>query len=244
MPAAFPFTQHRASPRSGVFAANLTGAVVLAAMFASPALAGGGAHIVDDDAALPAGVCHVETWLTLAGHGGGLAVAAPACTLAALPRLEIAAAVQCGWGEDAATTIARALKLNLRSFEEVPVGVAVSANAVWNPADGQIKSFARNVPVSHRINEKLVVHANFGWIGQTGSGDRHALFWGAQAELTVARELVLMGKVFGSDRGAPGGQAGLRWVTDRGRIDVDLLAGHRINGASGNTLTFGVTIRR
>jgi hypothetical protein len=122
--------------------------------------------------------------------------------------------------------------------------VAVSATAVWAPADGQIQSFALNVPVSHRINEKLVVHANLGWTGQTGSGDRHALFWGAQAEFAITPDLVLMGEVFGSDRGPPGGQAGLRWVTDRGRIDVDLLAGHRINGASGNTLTFGVTIRR
>jgi len=244
MLAVFPFTQHRTSLRAGVSVAGLTGAAVLAAMLASPALAGGGAHIVDDDATLPAGVCHVETWLTFARDGGGLAVAAPACTLAELPRLEIAAAVQREWGEEGATTIAPALKLNLRSFEDVPVGVAVAATAVWNPADGQIQSFALNVPVSHRINERLVVHANLGWIGQTGSGDRHALFWGAQAELTVARELALMGEVFGSDRGAPGGQAGLRWVTDRGRIDVDLLAGHRINGASGNTLTFGVTIRR
>lgn len=78
MLAVFPFTQHRASPRSSVSATNLTGAAVFAAMLASPALAGGGAHIVDDDATLPAGVCHVETWLTFAGHGGGLAVAAPA----------------------------------------------------------------------------------------------------------------------------------------------------------------------
>jgi len=244
MPAIFPLTRNRATLRSGVPAASRTGAAVLAAMLASPAQAGGGAHIVDDDATLPAGVCHVETWLTFAGNGGGLAVAAPACTLATLPRLEIAAAVQRGWGKDAATTIAPALKLNLRSFEEVPVGLAVSATAVWNPADGQIQSFALNVPVSHRINEKLVVHANLGWTGQTGSDDRHALFWGAQAEFAIAPDLVLMGEVFGSDRGAPGGQAGLRWVTDRGRIDVDLLGGHRIDGGPGNTLTLGVTIRR
>lgn len=244
MPATFSFPQDQRSLRSGTSTACSTGAVVLAAMFASPALAGGGAHVVDDDATLPAGVCHVETWLTFDGNGGGLAVAAPACTLAALPRLEIAAAVQRGWGEDAATTIAPALKLNLRSFEEVPVGLAISATAVWNPADGQIQSFALNVPVTHRVNEKLVVHANLGWTGQIEGGDRHALFWGAQAELTVARDLVLMGEVFGSDRGAPGGQAGLRWVTDRGRIDVDLLGGHRIDGGPGDTLTLGVTIRR
>jgi hypothetical protein len=96
MLAVFPFTRHRVTLQSGVSAANLTGVAVLAAMLASPALAGGGAHIVDDDATLPAGVCHVENWLTSAGEGGGLAVAAPACTLAALPRLEIAAAFQRG----------------------------------------------------------------------------------------------------------------------------------------------------
>lgn len=78
MPATFPFTRNRAPLRSGVSAARLSGAAVFAAMLASPALAGGGAHIVDDDATLPAGVCHVETWLTVAGDGGGLAVAAPA----------------------------------------------------------------------------------------------------------------------------------------------------------------------
>lgn len=54
--------------------------------------------------------------------------------------------------------------------------MAVSATAVWNPADGRIESFALNVPVSHRIDEQLVVHANLGWSGQTESGDRHALF--------------------------------------------------------------------
>jgi len=50
--------------------------------------------------------------------------------------------------------------------------------------------------------------------------------------------------VFGTDRGPPGGQAGLRWVTDRGRIDVDLLAGRRIDGTSASAVTVGLTIRR
>lgn len=244
MPVPFPFSDYRASVRRRACAARMSGAFALAALYAGPATAGGGAHIVDDDATLPAGVCHVETWLTRPDNGGFLSVAAPACTLAALPRLEIATAVQRSWGEDEATTIAPALKLNLRSFEEAPVGVAVSGTAVWNPADGRIEAFAINVPVSHRVSERLVVHANLGWIGQPGGEDRHALFWGAQAELAIAPDLVLMGEVFGSDRGSPGGQTGLRWVTDRGRIDVDLLAGHRIDGGPGSSLTIGLTIRR
>jgi hypothetical protein len=220
------------------------GIVCLSLAMPDAVWAGGGAHIVDDDATLPVGVCHVETWATLPSDGGGMAVAAPACTLAGLPRLEIAAAVQTDWGNDAVTTVAPALKLNLRSFEEAPVGVAVSGTAVWNTADGRIETFAFNVPVSNRVNKRLVVHANFGWIGQPGTDDRHAMFWGAQAEFAIVPDLILMAEVFGTDRGAPGGQTGLRWVTDRGRIDVDLLAGHRIDGGPASSVTFGVTIRR
>ena len=213
-------------------------------MLHSAAQAGGGAHIVDDDAALPVGVCHVESWLTFASAGDGLAVAAPACTLAAVPRLELAANIQRAWGEDDATTIAPAVKLNLRSFEEAPLGVAVSGTAVWNTADGRIESFVLNVPVSSRIGPRLVVHGNIGWVGQPGSDDRHALFWGAQVEYALRPNLVAMGEVFGTDGGQPGAQAGLRWVADRGRIDLDLLAGHRIDGGPASSFTFGLTIRR
>ena len=211
---------------------------------ASPALAGGGTHIVDDDATLPAGICHVESWLTLAEEADGLAVAAPAYTFAALPRLEIATAIQRTWGADEVATIAPALKLNLRSFEDAPVGAALSGAAIWNTAEGRVESFALIMPASSRINEWLVVHGNLGWIGQPGIDDRHALFWGAQAEFAIHPDLVLMGEVFGTDRGSPGGQAGLRWITDSGRIDVDLLAGHRIDGGSASSLTIGLTIRR
>jgi len=209
-----------------------------------PARAGGGAHIVDDDATLPAGVCHVENWLTLSSDGRGLATAAPACTLKQLPRLEIATVVQRQWGDDAVTAIAPALKLNLRSFEEAPVGVAVSATAIWNPADNTIETIAVMVPVSARLSERLVVHGNIGWINSPVETDRNAVFWGAQAEFVLVPNLVLMGEIFGTDRGSPGGQAGLRWVTDRGRIDVDLLAGHRIDGTPTSAFTLGVTIRR
>lgn len=159
----------------------------LALCLADPARAGGGAHIVDDDATLPAGVCHVESWLTLPSEGGGFAVANPACTLKALPRLEIAAAVQRTFGDDVATRIAPALKLNLRSFEEAPMGVAVSATAVWSQRDNRIESMAVTVPVSARVNERLVVHGNLGWINAPGEADRNALFWGAQAEFECKR---------------------------------------------------------
>lgn len=219
-------------------------AACLAAWLADPALAGGGAHIVDDDAALPAGVCHVESWLTLSSDGRGLAIANPACTLKGLPRLEVSTALQRNWGDDAAMTIAPSLKLNLRSFQEAPVGVAVSATATWSPADNKIETIAVTLPVSARVHDRLVLNGNLGWINASGEVDRNALFWGAQAEFEMIPDVLLMGEVFGTNRGPPGGQAGLRWVTDRGRIDVDVLAGHRINGAAASAVTLGLTVRR
>ena len=219
-------------------------AACLTLWLAGPAHAGGGAHIVDDDATLPAGVCHVESWLTLSSDGRGLAIANPACTLKGLPRLEIAAAVQRNWGQDAATSIAPAFKLNLRSFEEAPVGVAVSATAIWNPVDNRIESTAVTVPVSARVHDRLVIHGNLGWIITPAGTDRDTLFLGVQAEYELTPDLVLMGELFSNDGGAAGGQAGLRWVRDRGRIDFDLLAGHRTDGTSTSSVTLGFTIRR
>lgn len=210
----------------------------------SPAMAGGGAHITDDDATLPAGVCQLESWLTFADNGRGLAVANPACTLKALPRLEIATAVQSSWGEDGATAIAPAVKLNLRSSEEAPIGIALSAMAIWNPSSSRVETVAVNVPISTRASDRLVIHGNLGWIITPADTDRDTLFLGVQAEYELTPDLVLMGELFSNDGGAAGGQAGLRWVRDRGRIDFDLLAGHRTDGTSTSSVTLGFTIRR
>jgi hypothetical protein len=40
-----------------------------------------------------------------------------------------------------------------------------------------------------------------------------------------------------------GGQAGLRWTPRGGSVDVDLLAGRYLDGATRNAITFGVTLR-
>lgn len=219
-------------------------AACLPVAFASPALAGGGAHVVDDDATLPPGTCHVETWVTAVGSGDGLVNANPACTFPVLPRLEIAAGVQRSWGSDSSTRLAPALKLNLRSFEEAPFGIALSGTAIINLDTGRTETVAVNMPISMRATDRLVLHANVGWVHQAKGEDRNALTWGGQAEYQMVPNLWLMGEVFGRDRGQPGAQGGLRWVTDRGRIDIDLLAGHRIDGTARNAVTLGITVRR
>lgn len=222
-------------------AAALAGLTGLAA---APAEAGGGAHVVDDDAVLDPGVCHSENWLTLLDRQRSLLTVAPACTLTALPGVEWAAAAQHIAGPDGGTTtITPAAKWNLRSHTEAPFGLALSAAMVWNPAEARVEAVQFNLPVSTRVSERLTLHANLGWFVTPGDDDRHALFWGAQAEYFLRPNLVLMGEVFGQNRGDPGAQAGMRWTTDRGRMDVDLLAGRNIDGSGATSVTLGVTIR-
>lgn len=230
-------------PKISAFALRSLAALTSLAS-ASPAIAGGGAHVVDDDATLPAGTCHVETWVTAVEDGDGLVNANPACTLAALPRLEIATSLQRSWGGDIATRLAPALKLNLRSADEAPFGIAVSGTAIINLDTGQAESLAFNMPVSMRASDRLTLHANLGWVHHPSGGDRDALTWGGQVEYRALPDLWLMAEAFGRDRGAAGGQAGLRWVTDRGRVDVDLLAGQRIDGTPRTAFTLGITVRR
>ncbi len=211
--------------------------------------AGGGAHVVDDDAVLDPGVCHAENWVTLfddphAQPGGrGLVTVAPACTFADLPGLELAVIGQHAWDDGTAQTVTPAAKYNFRPAS-AGWGIAASAQATVDLDTGRVEGFAVNLPVTVPVAPRLMMHGNLGWIGTPREQDRHALFWGVQAEYFLRPDLVLMGEVFGQDRGAVGGQAGLRWVTDRGRIDVDLLAGRNIDGSRASSVTLGITIRR
>lgn len=130
------------------------------------------------------------------------------------------------------------------SSEEAPIGIALSAMAIWNPSSSRVETVAVNVPISTRASDRLVIHGNLGWIITPAGTDRDTLFLGVQAEYELTPDLVLMGELFSNDGGAAGGQAGLRWVRDRGRIDFDLLAGHRTDGTSTSSVTLGFTIRR
>jgi hypothetical protein len=48
-----------------------------------------------------------------------------------------------------------------------------------------------------------------------------------------------MAEGFTRDYGKAGGQAGVRWTTGGGRIDLDLLAGRYVDGETPTSLTVG-----
>jgi hypothetical protein len=214
---------------------------MVCAIPAAPALAAGGAHVVDDSAPEDPGLCHVETWLSLGSHRSGLFNLAPACTPRAIPNLELGGYVVHAWTGPGTTTVAGlAAKLNLRS-EYAGLGIAIDASAGMASDHRHLDNASLIVPFTLPASTALRLNFNLGWQYSRATG--HAAFVGAQSELAVAHDLNWMVEAFGHDHGKAGGQTGLRWNPHRGHVDLDLIAGRYVDGATATSVTFGLTMR-
>lgn len=215
----------------------------LAVLAAEPAFASGGEHVVDDAAVETPGTCHLESWVTRSSHDGGLIYSAPACTRKAWPNLELGGFVAHGWTKGADDTlIGLSPKLVLRS-ENRGIGIGISTSVGYGIDRHRFEIASVIVPVTIPAGEKLRFNLNAGWLW-TRAGHRHDVFVGAQAEIAFRKNLNLMVETFSRDEGKVGGQAGLRWTVAGGAVDLDLIGGRYVDGATRSAITFGVTIRR
>ena len=212
-------------------------------LIATPAWAEGGAHVVDSANVETPGVCHLESWVTHNNAERGSLNLSPACTRRDLPELEIGAAFQHAWDHNDVAVAGPALKLNLRSTD-TGLGVGVIANATLDLRTGKPETAALIVPVSLPVGERLLINANAGWTYGAARAQQSQGFYGVQAILGVSRDLSLMAEVFGHTREQAGAQAGVRWTPGGGRLDVDLLAGRRVDGGDTRAVTLGLTVRR
>lgn len=217
--------------------------VSITLFFAAPARADGGAHVVDSANVETPGVCHLESWVTRFGPERGLFNLAPACTRQEMPNLEIGASLQHAWDRSDVTQAGPALKWNLRQTE-TGLGIGVLANAGLNLRTGQTESAALIVPVSIPLGDRLLLNFNGGWTYAAARTERNQIFCGAQLQAVVAHDLSVMAEVFGNLRERPGFQAGLRWNPGGGEIDLDFLAGRRVDGSDAHAITLGMTVRR
>lgn len=219
------------------FAASVT-------LFAGVAQASGNEHIIDDAAVETPGVCHLEIWATRLGPRHGLLNLSPACTRKAWPNLEIGGAVQRTWADGQRdTTLGPALKYVLRA-EDTGLGLGVIGGGAWGLKSGQMETASLIAPVTFHLNDRVRVNLNAGWSYARADDRRNAAFYGAQAEMGVARDLTLMVEAFRRDGGKAGGQVGVRWTPGGGRFDLDLIGGRRIDGAAPRAITLGLTLRR
>lgn len=217
--------------------------LILILLPAAPAFASGGEHVVDDAAVETPGTCHLESWVTLSSGGGGLVNSAPACTREAWPNLELGGFVTHSWTKETHdTVIGLSPKLMLRS-EDRGVGIGIAASVGYGVDRNRFETASVIVPVTIPAGEKLRFNLNAGWLWM-GAAHRHEMFVGGQAEIALRSNLNLMVETFTRDQGKVGGQAGLRWTVAGGAVDLDLIGGRYVDGATRSAVTFGMTIRR
>ncbi len=224
----------------------LGAALAASSLFAASSVrAAGNEHVIDDSAVETPGVCHLEAWTTRFDPRQGLVNLAPACTRKAWPRLELGGALERTWAADGAsdTLVGPAFKLNLLP-DEKGLGLALDASAAYGLRAGRMETAALIVPLTLPVGQHLRVNLNAGWSYSRAAARRNALFLGAQAELALPRNLTVMVETFRRDGSRTGGQLGLRWTPHDGRLDLDLVAGRRIDGESPRAISLGLTVRR
>jgi len=213
------------------------------ALHPAPATASGGPHVIDDAAVETPGLCHLENWVTFSSGNSGLLNIGPGCTRRAWPNLEIGGSLSHGWTRDGnETTVGLSPKLLLRS-EERGWGLALTTSVGLGVDRGRVETLSAIVPLTIPAGERLRLNFNLGWHWTRVTRD-HAVFVGAQAEIAIHPELNLMVEGFTRDTGKAGGQIGLRWTPGGGAVDMDLIVGRYIDGATRDAVTIGLTLRR
>lgn len=215
----------------------------VAAVLSGPALAAGGAHIVDDSEVETPGTCHLELWVTHFVPGDGYANAAPACTTLAIPWLEIGAAYTHYWDQViAGPLIGPQMKINFHPASK-GVGVGLSLNAGVNARTGELGLAGLIGLVTIPVTEKFRINVNGGW-SYLNSEHPTAFFWGGQVEVDVGWDVSLMMEAFGRQPGLIGNQIGLRYTpAAHPRFDFDLLVGTTYDTINTKFFTLGVTVR-
>jgi len=224
----------------GALAKWLTGAMALTA--ASSASASGGEHVIDDATVETPGGCHVESWVSLYGHGRGLLNLSPACTPRKIPRLEIGWALQHSWDSGSLTTVGPSLKLNIRPAE-AGIGLALSASGLVDVKSGKIAAASLIAPLTIPIVDGVAVNLNGGLSYSLASSRHYAPFYGGQVQVQFARDLSWIVEAFQRAHSPVGAQTGVRWSPGGGNVDFDIVLGRYIDGVNQHAISFGVTLR-
>lgn len=207
------------------------------------AQAAGGAHVVDDSEVETPGLCHAENWVAAESDHAEFANIGVGCTARSRSNLELGGYVsyQRQRGPDDAT-IGLSPKFQLRPVNS-GLGLAVDAALGFGLRRGRFETASLIVPLSVPLTRSIQLNLDAGgyW---TRADHRVRAFTGAQLAAQIRPAVELMTEGFTWSGRPLGGQAGIRWTVDHGRIDLDMLAGRYVDGIAKRAITLGFTIRR
>lgn len=216
---------------------------LLLLLWAGPALAAGGTHIVDDSAVETPGLCNTELFGKYFGPGRWSGTANLNCTFKTAPRLELGVGlVRTQERDGQETAIGPAFKWNLAEPTGGSPGLALVGAMKLATETGRIESATLFVPVTFAVSDGLALSLNLGWQHVRLADTPNTATFGAQLDAAVAERLGLMIEAFATLEDQPGAQAGLRW-TPVDALDLDLTLGHKVDGVSDLSLAIGAVLR-
>ncbi|KPF78251.1 hypothetical protein IP88_04255 [alpha proteobacterium AAP81b] len=210
-------------------------AALLAGLAAGPALAAGGAHLVDDAGVVAPGSCELEAFGNWTGGHAWRAVVSPTCGVALLGGFEIG--VIAGFQSAGSTAIpGGSLKKTLGRIG--PLRAAAEISVGFDPEGNRGDYVSTNLPASLDLADWLELHLNAGVDFEPGSRPIPTFGIGALVEPAPGWQFVA--EVAGRRGRATRPQAGVRHTA--GALTFDLLYSEAIDEASpGGWLTLGVT---
>jgi hypothetical protein len=197
--------------------------------------------VTEDASILDPKACQVEAWVQKEhASGSRRSWLVPACNPWSEGGAELAvgAARNREAGEGYQSELVLQGKTLFRPTETNDWGIGLVAGTIEHrQLDGRREWYA-TVPVSvSRFDDRLMMHANVGWLREQDTG-RHFATWGLAVEGQVHARLTLLAEAFGLHEGRPLYQVGMRFEAAP-RVLLDATIGNRF-GSGERFFSIGV----
>lgn len=200
---------------------------------------------VTDDARLTTGgSCQFESWTRIYPDGREV-WALPACNPSGDLEFTFGGGRARYDGESATRDYVLQAKTLFRPLETNGWGWGLAAGTIRhpeiNPGPNLLGNTYAYVPVSLSLHDdRVVVHANLGWLKDRASG-RSSASWGIGGEFSLHPGLLGIAETYGDSHGMAYGQMGVRYSVIPDLFQVDATAGQQLAGpGKSHWLSFGI----
>ncbi|WP_367156054.1 hypothetical protein [Methylomonas sp. HYX-M1] len=210
-----------------------------------PAFAFAARPFVTDDARLTTGgSCQLESWLRIYPDSQEI-WALPACNPTGNLEFTIGGGVAKYEGESTTNDYVFQAKTLLRRLETNDWGLGLGIGTILhpeiNPGPNQLGNTYAYIPLSVSLSDdKLIIHANVGWLKDKASGLNTAS-WGIGAELKLHPNWLGIAETYGDNHGNAYGQTGVRYSVIPNLFQIDATFGLQISDPDkAHWISFGI----
>lgn len=219
-------------------------AIACVALIFPPCALAARPFITDDARLTTGGSCQLESWLRIYPDSQEV-WALPACNLSGNLEVTVGGGRAKFEGGSATNDYVFQAKTLFRPLEVNGWGWGLAAGTIRHPeitpGPNMLGNSFAYIPISVSLNDdKLIVHANLGWLKDKASG-LDSTSWGVGGEFKLHPKLLGIAETYGDNRGMSYGQVGVRYSVIPDLFQVDASFGQQLSGpGESHWLSFGL----